>query len=74
MPISTGLVVSLLDPGTPEGHRAGEGRKTTLSISTAGSSVDSEGRRVKIDEDGVRGKDEKELGTDLRWIVQMSDE
>lgn len=75
MPLSHGLVVSLLDPGTPEGHRVGEGRKTTLSISAAEESyLGEDGKKGKVREGGVRGKDEKELGVDRRWIVQMMDE
>ena len=74
MPLSKGLAVSIVDSATPDGIRTGGGRTSTLSISAGEASLPPQGKKGPAREGGVRGKNERELGIEGRWVVQMLDE
>jgi hypothetical protein len=59
MPLSQRVSVSLVDPLSPDGVSAGEGRKHILSITVGGGEKEAGKQRMAGDE-GVRGKHEKE--------------
>lgn len=59
MPLSQRVSVSLVDPLSPDGVSAGEGRKHILSITVVGGEKEDWKQRTMGD-DGVRGKHEKE--------------